>query len=134
MRVFRTIAVAIIGLVIIGIACGSFDMLTSDAQAQDTLAEPVAEKSQDSPALKDFKSRLGTNGVAVGPFDIVVSPTDKGANGIKYTKVPYIQFLYSTMIAFPVGKRDRWGNQDYLYVTNYTVLAHKRTNPAERTK
>ncbi len=129
MKLFHNLMAAAAIALLIGILC-----FGGDATAQDTYAEPVAEKVKSSPALKDFESRLTRKGAVMGPFNIVVAPTDKGSNGIKYTKVPYFQFIGNSIIAFPVGKPDRFGNQEYIYASSFTVQVLRRVNPAERTR
>ncbi len=58
-------------------------------------------------------------GAMIGPVDIIVGTTDKGANGIKYNNVPFV-LQGDGFIAFPNGDTDG-GKPVYIITSNYTV-------------
>ena len=129
----RTLTVAVILLlVMVGINLGHEAMAQDDGHR--TVAEKTEKKDTETPAFKDFQSRLTATGSVFGPFNIMVSPSHKGEHGFRYIDVPYIQFIGNSVIMFPSGKRDRFGNPWYIYASNFTLECHPRTNPAERRK
>ncbi len=70
---------------------------------------------------KAFQSRITKDGTAiVGPFDIIVGVTDKGANGIKYTNVPFIVFNSHGWVAFPNGDLHK-RKAVYVITSNFTI-------------
>ncbi|MHA2065853.1 MAG: hypothetical protein ACXABY_15890, partial [Candidatus Thorarchaeota archaeon] len=102
-----------------------------EVMAQDggTYAEKQVEQS---PAYKDFQSRLTQSGAVYGPFNITVFPHSKGESGFRYLDVPYFQFIGNSIIMFPSGKKDRFGNEWYIYSSTFTLECHPRINPRER--
>jgi hypothetical protein len=114
-------AILIAGFLAFGITAGTDSM----ASAQDTKAQAQPKKKaapKVNGVIEDFRKRYnGQTGTLKGPFDIVVSPTDKGNTGHKYSNVPYVQLMWGNVIAFPAGEKDHKGTGTIVYASNYTI-------------
>jgi hypothetical protein len=70
-------------------------------------------------ALFDVKT-----GVLKGPFDVIIGTTDKGANGVKYSNVPYVLMLNNGMVVFPNGDNGK-GNKPVLVISSNATIRTK---------
>ena len=110
------------------VACIAFSAfhITSTAYAEDTITKSMPKKPvppKVNGALKDFNKRYNhTTGMLKGPFDVVITPTDKGTTGHKYSNVPYVQLMWGGVIAFPAGEKDHGRRAGVIiYATTYTL-------------
>jgi hypothetical protein len=70
--------------------------------------------------IKDFQGRVTEQGFLMGPFDITVHPSDKGANGFKHSNVPFIT-VTSGLVMFPSGDDGKSGKPVFIYATGVTI-------------
>jgi len=70
--------------------------------------------------LKKYNDSIDPETSAImGPIDIIVGTTDKGANGIKYNNVPFL-LTGNGFIIFPNGDSHK-GKPVYVITSNFTV-------------
>jgi len=61
------------------------------------------------------------NGHLIGPFDIIVENTDKGANAFKYSNVPFVFLITDNIIAFPNGDLGKKNKPIFIFTSNFTI-------------
>lgn len=116
--------IASIFCIVIGLAW-IFGSAQAEAQSTDTGTTIIREvKVQQS--ILQFKTQFSKlfdpdTGVIKGPFDVIVGTTDKGANGVKYSNVPYLLMLNNGMVVFPNGDKGKGGKPVLVISTNATV-------------
>jgi hypothetical protein len=111
----------IIGIIlgISGIGEDLWDSMVDTASAQDTMEvrHPGASPKH---FLQQYKQRTDKDSPALmGPLDIVVGTSDKGANGMKYNNVPFVLFA-DGWIAFPNGNYIH-EKPEYIITSNFTI-------------